>query len=44
MLGRARRLKEVEKIALGVPIEVANVVIWRTLLGACSFHVNIEIG
>lgn len=43
MLGRAGRLEEAEKIALQVPVEVANVVIWRTLLGACSIHGNIEI-
>ncbi|KAM6568042.1 hypothetical protein CsatB_016027 [Cannabis sativa] len=44
MLGRIGRLKEAEKIALEVPSEMANVVIWRTLLGACSFHDDIEIG
>uniref|UniRef100_A0A803P7V2 Pentatricopeptide repeat-containing protein n=1 Tax=Cannabis sativa TaxID=3483 RepID=A0A803P7V2_CANSA len=44
MLGRIGRLKEAEKIALEVPNEMANVVIWRTLLGACSFHDDIEIG
>ncbi|XP_062118109.1 pentatricopeptide repeat-containing protein At1g09220, mitochondrial [Humulus lupulus] len=44
MLGRTGRLKEAENIALEVPSEMANVVIWRTLLGACSFHDNIEIG
>ncbi|KAL2332588.1 hypothetical protein Fmac_013801 [Flemingia macrophylla] len=27
-----------------VPREVANVVMWRTLLGACSVHNNVEIG
>ncbi|KAI4354897.1 hypothetical protein L6164_003721 [Bauhinia variegata] len=44
MLGRAGRLEEAEKIALQVPVEVANVVIWRTLLGACSLHDSVEIG
>ena len=44
MLGRTGRLEEAEKIALEVPSEIANVVIWRTLLGACSFHNNAEIG
>lgn len=40
-LGRAGKLEEAEKIALEIPIEIANVVIWRTLLGACSFHGNV---
>ncbi|XP_065854452.1 pentatricopeptide repeat-containing protein At1g09220, mitochondrial [Euphorbia lathyris] len=44
MLGRTGRLEEAEKLALGIPAEIVNVVIWRTLLGACSFHGNIEIG
>lgn len=44
MLGRTGRLEEAEKIALGIPSEIANVVIWRTLLGACSFHDNVEMG
>lgn len=43
MLGRAGRLKEAEKIALEVPCEVTNDVIWRTLLGACSLHGNVEM-
>ncbi|KAF7824994.1 pentatricopeptide repeat-containing protein [Senna tora] len=43
MLGRAGRLEEAEKIALQVPLKAVNVVIWRTLLGACSFHGNVEI-
>lgn len=41
MLGRAGRLEEAEGIASEIPMEIANVVIWRTLLGACSFHGNI---
>ncbi|CAL5339033.1 unnamed protein product [Camellia sinensis] len=43
MLGREGRLEEAEMIALQIPTEIANVVIWRTLLGACSFHGNIQI-
>ncbi|XP_031262535.1 pentatricopeptide repeat-containing protein At1g09220, mitochondrial-like [Pistacia vera] len=44
MLGRAGRLEEAEKIALEIPSEIANVIIWRTLLGSCSFHGNAEMG
>ncbi|GFZ21345.1 pentatricopeptide repeat (PPR) superfamily protein [Actinidia rufa] len=44
MLGRAGTLEEAEKIALQIPNEIENVVIWRTLLGACSFHGNIQMG
>lgn len=44
MLGRAGRLEEAEKIAQGIPSEIGNVVVWRTLLAACSFHGNVEIG
>ncbi|KAL1371578.1 hypothetical protein HN51_001807 [Arachis hypogaea] len=44
MLGRAGRLEEAENVALQVPLDIANVVIWRTLLGACSVHNNVEIG
>ena len=44
MLGRAGRLDEAEKMALEIPDYVVNVVIWRTLLGACSFHGNVEMG
>ncbi|RAL53248.1 hypothetical protein DM860_006920 [Cuscuta australis] len=44
MLGRAGRLEEAERIALEVPSDTSNVVIWRTLLGACSFHGNAEVG
>ncbi|XP_059654557.1 pentatricopeptide repeat-containing protein At1g09220, mitochondrial-like [Cornus florida] len=43
MLGRAGRFEEAEKMALEIPPEMANVVIWRTLLGACSFHGNVEM-
>lgn len=44
MLGRAGRLEEAEKMALEIPAKILNVVIWRTLLGACSFHGNAEMG
>lgn len=44
MLGRAGRLEEAEKMALQISPEITNVVIWRTLLGACSFHGNVEMG
>ncbi|CAN4101899.1 unnamed protein product [Withania somnifera] len=44
MLGREGRLEEAEKIALEIPNTMSNVVIWRTLLGACSFHDNAEMG
>ncbi|KAH7855317.1 hypothetical protein Vadar_023655 [Vaccinium darrowii] len=43
MLGRAGRLEEAEKMALQIPPEIENVVIWRTLLGACSFHENVQM-
>ncbi|PIA35907.1 hypothetical protein AQUCO_03400061v1 [Aquilegia coerulea] len=44
MLGRAGMLEEAEKIALDIPSEMVNVVVWRILLGACSFHENVEMG
>ncbi|XVF30910.1 hypothetical protein REPUB_Repub16aG0099200 [Reevesia pubescens] len=44
MLGRAGRLEEAEKIALEIPSEVANEVVWRILLGACSFYGNVQMG
>ncbi|ESR56597.1 hypothetical protein CICLE_v10024329mg, partial [Citrus x clementina] len=44
MLGRAGRLEQAEKVASGIPSEITNVVVWRTLLGACSFHGNVEMG
>ncbi|KAF5203316.1 Pentatricopeptide repeat-containing protein [Thalictrum thalictroides] len=44
MLGRAGMLEEAEKIALDIPSEMVNVVVWRILLGACSFHGNAEMG
>ncbi|GAB2267103.1 hypothetical protein Dimus_002088 [Dionaea muscipula] len=43
MLARAGRLNEAENMALEIPGEVENAVIWRTLLGACSFHGNVEM-
>ncbi|CAM9000734.1 hypothetical protein QQ045_002243 [Rhodiola kirilowii] len=43
MLGRAGRLKEAESIAIGIPKEMESVVIWRTLLGACSLHDDAEM-
>lgn len=43
MLGRAGRLEEAEEMAKQIPNDIENVVIWRTLLGACGFHENIEI-
>ncbi|GAB4851797.1 hypothetical protein Ancab_031196 [Ancistrocladus abbreviatus] len=43
MLGRAGRLREAEEIAFQIPDEIDNVVIWRTLLGACSLHGNVEM-
>ncbi|KDO37695.1 hypothetical protein CISIN_1g039757mg, partial [Citrus sinensis] len=44
MLGRAGRLEQAEKIALGIPSEITDVVVRRILLGACSFHGNVEMG
>ncbi|CAN1295140.1 Pentatricopeptide repeat-containing protein At1g09220, mitochondrial [Linum perenne] len=43
MLARIGRLEEAENLAMSVPTEIANVVIWRTILGACSFHGNVEM-
>ncbi|KAF5754240.1 putative tetratricopeptide-like helical domain superfamily [Helianthus annuus] len=44
MLARAGRLEDAEKMALEVPKDMANDVIWRTLLGACSYYDNVEMG
>ncbi|KAF7149240.1 hypothetical protein RHSIM_Rhsim03G0143000 [Rhododendron simsii] len=44
MLGRAGRLEGAENMALQISPEITNVVIWRTLLGACNFHGNVEMG
>ncbi|KAL5974775.1 hypothetical protein ACLOJK_031446 [Asimina triloba] len=43
MLGRAGMLNEAEMMLVNMPIE-DNVILWRTLLGACSFHGNVEMG
>ncbi|XP_077222456.1 pentatricopeptide repeat-containing protein At1g09220, mitochondrial-like [Tasmannia lanceolata] len=43
MLGRAGRLEEAERMILEMPMK-DNVIVWRTLLGACSFHGNSEMG
>ncbi|XP_021744537.1 pentatricopeptide repeat-containing protein At1g09220, mitochondrial-like [Chenopodium quinoa] len=43
MLGRAGKLKEAEEIAWQIPNDIDDVVIWRTLLGACNFHGDVEI-
>ncbi|KAJ4959443.1 hypothetical protein NE237_026554 [Protea cynaroides] len=44
MLGRSGKLEEAEKMVMQIPTEIVNVIIWRTLLGACNFHGNVEIG
>lgn len=44
MLGRVGRLEEAEMIAEEIPSDFSNVVVWRTLLSACSFHGNVEMG
>ncbi|MFS7903120.1 putative tetratricopeptide-like helical domain superfamily [Helianthus anomalus] len=38
------RLEDAEKMALEVPKDMANDVIWRTLLGACRYYDNVEMG
>ncbi|XWS64817.1 hypothetical protein CRYUN_Cryun05aG0036600 [Craigia yunnanensis] len=43
MLGRTGRLEEAEKIALEIPCEIANEVVWRILLSACSFYGNVQM-
>ncbi|KAI3862751.1 hypothetical protein MKW98_008591 [Papaver atlanticum] len=43
MFGRVGMLEEAEKMAMGIPTEMINVIIWRTLLGACSYHGNAEM-
>jgi pentatricopeptide repeat protein len=43
MLGRAGRLSEAEQVISGLPMEV-NSVVWRSLLGCCSKHGEVEIG
>ncbi|KAH9728332.1 pentatricopeptide repeat-containing protein [Citrus sinensis] len=44
MVEEAGRLEQAEKIALGIPSEITDVVVRRILLGACSFHGNVEMG
>ncbi|KAG0468127.1 hypothetical protein HPP92_017455 [Vanilla planifolia] len=43
MLGRAGKLEDAEEVIAGMPV-VANAVVWRTLLGCCSKHGEVEIG
>ncbi|KAI3996494.1 hypothetical protein MKX01_001332 [Papaver californicum] len=43
MFGRVGMLEEAEKMAMKIPTEMINVIIWRTLLGACSYHGNAEM-
>ncbi|PKU74207.1 pentatricopeptide repeat-containing protein At1g09220, mitochondrial [Dendrobium catenatum] len=43
MLGRAGKLREAEEVIAGLQVEV-NSVVWRTLLGCCSKHGEIEMG
>ncbi|KAL2895803.1 hypothetical protein RDABS01_000801 [Bienertia sinuspersici] len=43
MLSRAGKLTEAEEIALEIPGNVDNVIIWRTLLGACNCHGDVEM-
>ncbi|XP_010544271.1 PREDICTED: pentatricopeptide repeat-containing protein At1g09220, mitochondrial isoform X1 [Tarenaya hassleriana] len=45
MLGRSGRLEEAEKIALEIPTkDKDDIIIWRILLGACSFHGDAVMG
>ncbi|MCL7045448.1 hypothetical protein MKW94_001160 [Papaver nudicaule] len=43
MFGRVGMLEEAEKMAMEIPTDIINVIIWRTLLGACSYHGNAEM-
>ncbi|CAN6451531.1 unnamed protein product [Victoria cruziana] len=43
LLGRAGLLEEAEKLIVDMPFE-ANAIVWRTLLGACNVHGNVELG
>ncbi|KAI3971000.1 hypothetical protein MKX01_024647 [Papaver californicum] len=43
MFGRVGMLEEAENMAMKIPTEMINVIIWRTLLGACSCHGNAEM-
>ncbi|CAI0401642.1 unnamed protein product [Linum tenue] len=42
LYGRAGQLRKAYEFACQMPIP-ANAIIWRTLLGACSFYGNIEL-
>ncbi|KAG2609063.1 pentatricopeptide repeat-containing protein At5g08510-like [Panicum virgatum] len=42
LLGRAGLLKEAENLISSMPVE-PDAIIWGALLGACSFHGNIEL-
>lgn len=42
MLGRSGRLEEAERMASEIPMK-ESVIVWRTVLGACSFHGNTEM-
>ncbi|KAJ4831268.1 Pentatricopeptide repeat-containing protein, mitochondrial [Turnera subulata] len=43
ILGRTGRLEEAERMALSIPTEIVDVVMWRALLGACSFYGNVQM-
>ncbi|XP_030473532.1 pentatricopeptide repeat-containing protein At4g21065-like [Syzygium oleosum] len=43
MLGRAGFLEEAYELIRGMPIR-CNAIVWRSLLGACRMHGNIELG
>ncbi|KAJ6830949.1 pentatricopeptide repeat-containing protein-like [Iris pallida] len=43
LLGRAGRVREAYEVIGSMPME-ANAVIWRTLLGACRVHGDVELG
>ncbi|KAJ1257723.1 hypothetical protein BS78_10G018400 [Paspalum vaginatum] len=42
LLGRAGLLKEADQMIMSMPVE-PDAVIWGALLGACSFHGNLEL-
>lgn len=42
LLGRAGLLKEVDSLIASMPME-PDAIIWGALLGACSFHGNLEL-
>ena len=43
LLGRAGRLDEAEKVIMEMPIK-PNAAVYRSLLGACRLHGNLELG